>query len=190
MSTRPTLSIHLDGNTFRSYYYLKEELIAFCKEMGLQSTGGKQELAERINCYLDTGEKSTSTDDRKVRIDIGQITLEAVIENNFVCSEKHRAFFKQAIGSGFSFNVKFQKWLKSNAGKLYSEAITAYYMIQEANKNTTSKIDRQFEYNTYIRDFFHDNKGKTLADAITCWKYKKNLQGHNQYQKEDLCALG
>ena len=31
MSTRPELSKKLDTETFRSYYYLKEELMAFCK---------------------------------------------------------------------------------------------------------------------------------------------------------------
>ena len=51
------------------------------------------------------------------------------------------------------------------------------------------KIDRQFEYNTYIRDFFANNKGKNLDDAIKCWKYKKQLQGHNKYEKSDLVAL-
>lgn len=43
--------------------------------------------------------------------------------------------------------------------------------------------------NTYIRDFFADNKGKSLDDAIKYWKYKKQLQGHNRYEKSDLIAL-
>ncbi len=49
--------------------------------------------------------------------------------------------------------------------------------------------DSQFEYNTYIRDFFADNQGKSLKDAIKCWKYKKSLQGHNRYEPSDLIAL-
>lgn len=60
----------------------------------------------------------------------------------------------------------FQKWLKENAGKTYRDAIDAYYQILENKKKGRTKIDRQFEYNTYIRDFFEDNKGKTLEDAI------------------------
>ena len=35
MSERPRLDRTLDGKTFRSYYYLKEELTAFCRENGL-----------------------------------------------------------------------------------------------------------------------------------------------------------
>lgn len=55
---------------------------------------------------------------------------------------------------------------------------------------TEVEIDKQFEYNTYIRDFFADNSSKTLEDAIRCWKYKKRLPGHNRYEKSDLAALG
>ena len=76
-----------------------------------------------------------------------------------------------------------------SAGKTYKEAIDAYYQILEERKKNKTKIDKQFEYNTYIRDFFADNQGKSLDDAITCWKYKKKLQGHNRYEKSDLIAL-
>ena len=79
----------------------------------------------------------------------------------------HRKFYENEIGKTFKFNVLFQKWLKNN--------------------KTT--IDKQFEYNTYIRDFFNDNKDKSLEDAIKCWKYKKSLKGHNKYEKEDLNIL-
>ena len=74
-------------------------------------------------------------------------------------------------------------------GKTYKEAIAAYYEILENKKKNKSSIDKQFEYNTYIRDFFAHNKGKTLEEAIKCWKYKKNLQGHNRYEESDLIVL-
>lgn len=79
--------------------------------------------------------------------------------------------------------------MKSNAGKTYSDSIRAYYQILEDKKKNKTKIDKQFEYNTYIRDFFNDNKDKTLKQAIMCWKYKKNLKGHNKYEKSDLQVL-
>ncbi len=92
--------------------------------------------------------------ERKVAVHISNIDLNTKIEPNFVCTEKHRAFFKEHIGTAFSFNVVFQKWLKVNAGKTYKEAIVAYYRILEEKKNEKTTIDKQFEYNTYIRDFF------------------------------------
>jgi dTDP-glucose pyrophosphorylase len=52
---RPILSKQLDGQTFRSFYYLKEELIRFCRENGLPVSGGKIEITDRIAYFLDTG---------------------------------------------------------------------------------------------------------------------------------------
>ena len=66
-----------------------------------------------------------------------------------------------------------------------------WYEIQEEKKRNkgVSQIDSQFEYNTYIRDFFNNNKDKSLKDAIMCWRYKKSLAGHNRYERQDLCAI-
>ena len=192
MSERPSLTKDLDGEAFRSFYYLKEELMGFCRENGLPTAGGKLEIANRIAYFLDTGKRLTAS--KSVRSgrackDPVSITEATSIEVNFVCSETHRAFFKAAIGKQFSFNVAFQKWLKANSGKTYAQAIQAYHQILVDKKNHKTTIKKQFEYNTYIRDFFEDNKGLSLTDAIACWKYKRSQQGHNRYEKTDLAAL-
>ena len=109
-----------------------------------------------------------------------------MIEENIIFSEVHRAFFKRELGNSFTFKVAFQKWLKANTGKTYREAIAIY---PEIVAKKPQKIDAQFEYNTYIRDFFADNQGRSLQEAIVCWKYKKSLPGSNNYQSEDLSAL-
>ncbi|MBQ8175779.1 MAG: hypothetical protein IJ035_01925 [Oscillospiraceae bacterium] len=189
MSERPELNKNLDGKTFRSFYYLKEELINFCRDNHLPVSGGKTELTERIAIFLDTGKVTAASTKRKATVTVGAITENTIIEANIVCSEKHRAFFKEKIGKSFSFNVLFQKWLKSNAGKTYGDAVEAYYNILEEKKNGKTTIDKQFEYNTYIRDFFEANQGRSLEEAIRCWKYKKGLQGHNRYEQSDLAAL-
>lgn len=188
MDHRPALDRNLDSKTFRDYYYLKEELVSFCRENSIPVSGGKIELTDRIAYFLDTG-KALSAPSAKRRAAVSAIHEDAEIEAGFVCSEKHRAFFREHIGCGFSFNTAFQKWLKSNSGKTYKEAIAAYYQILEDKKRGKTKIGKQFEYNTYIRDFFADNKGKSLEEAIKCWKYKKQLQGHNRYERSDLIAI-
>ena len=189
MSERPKLSLNISVDTFKNYYFLKEELVDFCRQNGLQTSGSKQELTERIACFLETGKRTKTNPKPKSTVNIGDITEDTLIEPNIVCSEKHRAFFKEKIGKTFSFNVAFQKWLKSNAGKTYADAIQAYYAILEEKKKSKTVIDKQFEYNTYIRDFFADNNGMSLENAIKCWKYKKSLKGHNRYEKSDLIAL-
>lgn len=193
MRERPILSKELEYDTFLQYYYLKEELVVFCKENGLSTNGGKQDITKRIEHFLKTGEKLVEPVVKRKNVDtnINELSLESIIEENFVCSEKHRAFFKAIIGDTFSFNVTFQKYLKTSAGKTYSDAVNEWYKIQEDKKGNKGKseIDSQFEYNTYIRDFFKDNKDKTLKEAIKCWKFKKGLAGHNKYERQDLSVL-
>ena len=189
MRERPELSRELNGTALRGYYYLKQELADFCKENGLPTSGSKAELTDRIADFLDTGKVRKSAAKRKPTAMIGTLTEDTVIEPNIVCSEKHRAFFREKIGKGFSFCVPFQRWLKANAGKTYGDAIRAYERIIKEKKQTKTEIGRQFEYNTYIRDFFADNPGKSLRDAILCWNYKKSFPGTHQYERSDLCAL-
>lgn len=189
MAERPVLDKNLDSKTFREFYYLKEELVDFCRKNSLPASGGKIEITDRIAYFLDTGEIQAASKAKRKAITVSDITRNTIIEVDFVCSEKHRVFFKEHIGNSFSFNVVFQKWLKGNAGKTYQEAIEAYYQILADKKKGKTKIDRQFEYNTYIRAFFADNRGRTLEEAIMCWKYKKQLQGHNRYERSDLVAL-
>lgn len=189
MTERPVLDKNLDSKIFRDFYYLKAELVDFCRKNTLPTSGGKLEITDRIAYFLDTGKILPASSAKKKAIAISGIQEDTRIEPNFVCSEKHRVFFKEHIGGSFSFNVAFQKWLKGNAGKTYKEAITAYYQILEEKKMGKTKIDKQFQYNTYIRDFFADNQGKSLEEAIKCWKYKKHLQGHNRYERPDLIAI-
>lgn len=185
MKIEKNMDIHLFQNT----YFLKEELVNFARENDLQATGSKEELTKRIEEYLNTGVKLTNSTRTIRKQKINCITKEMRIESPFVCSEKHREFFRATIGPSFKFNVSFQKWLKENGGKTYQDAIKAYYDIQEYKKNHKTTIGKQFEYNTYIRDFFAANKDKNLNDAIKCWKYKKNLLGSNQYEDSDLSIL-
>ena len=182
------LTKDLNAEEFKEYYFLKEDLKDFCRSEGLKVSGNKQDLENRIIHYLSTGEELKEPGIKQVFNDTkSEISLDSRLGENFKCSEDKRAFFEKEIGSGFKFKVKFQKWLKSNPDKTYREAIEAYHEIQNSKEKTN--IDKQFQYNQYIRDFFEDNDDKSLDDAIKCWKYKKSLKGHNRYEKSDLGVL-
>lgn len=175
MSKIPTLNRDLDGKTFQDYYYLKEELVTFCRAEGLSTSGGKIELTNRIAHFLDTGEKTAAKCRNKTKtVQIGKITEDSKIENNFVCSETHRAFFKEKIGDTFSFPVAFQKWLKENTGKTYKEAIEAYYLILEEKKIGKTTIDRQFEYNTIFEISLQITMGNLLMMQLSVGSIKRD----------------
>ena len=85
MESRPELVRGLDSKTFREYYYLKEELLAFCRANHLPVSGGKQELTERIACFLDTGEIREPVAKRAAprKKAASEITRESIIEDGF-----------------------------------------------------------------------------------------------------------
>jgi len=174
---------------FRSGYYLKEELVRFCRQEGLPVSGGKEELTRRVSRYLETGEALPPERGARPPPGKGDVTEDSVIEDPPSFSERHRAFFVGRLGEGFTFNVPFQRWLRANAGKSYGEAAAAYPLVMEERRKGKTEIGRQFEYNTYIRDFFADNEGRGLSDAIRCWRRKKGMQGSHRYDRADLAAL-
>lgn len=112
------------------------------------------------------------------------ISLDDIIPQNVVCSQELRAFFVEHLGKGFHFKAEFQDWLHNNAGKTFREAVETYHSIEHPKE-----IKPQFEYNQYIRDFFADNKGATLKDAISCWHWKKIQPGSHRYERTDKDIL-
>ncbi len=112
------------------------------------------------------------------------VSLDGVIPHKVVCSQELRAFFAEHIGKGFHFKAEFQDWLHNNAGKTFRDAVEAYHSIEHPKE-----IKPQFEYNQYIRDFFADNKGATLTQAIRCWHWKKRQPGSHRYEASDIDAV-
>ena len=108
MNERPELNKKLDTTTFRSFYYLKQELADFCKENGLPASGSKADLTDRIAYFLDTGSVLKHTAERKTAVNIGTLTEDTVIEPNIVCSEKHRAFFCEKLEKASLFMFRFR----------------------------------------------------------------------------------
>ena len=189
---RPKLSNSITIVSFKSFYWLKTELVDFCRKTGISSFGKKQEIQKRIEHYLITGEKlSKQVNKQKNQLNKQYlIKLDTLIPDNYKNDTSHRIFFKSVIGERFKFNVVFMKWMQSNAGKTYQEAVNQWLKIEKDKKSGKKfKIGAQFEYNQYVRDFFKANPGMKRKDAIECWKYKKSLPGTNKFEFSDLDAL-
>lgn len=186
MDERPLLAEGLDDDLFMRYYYSKKEMMDFCRQVGLSTRGSKYDLIIRIGLYLDMGFKTNLVANRPVGCIPDKITLETRIEENIVCSQKHRAFFKEVIGPSFTFIVPFQEWLREHAGSTYAEAVSEWY---ELKKKKIRDIPGQCEYNAYIHDFFQHNPGRSMKEAIQCWNFKKMCPDDREYSSEDLWVL-
>ncbi|HDX9635036.1 DUF6434 domain-containing protein [Bacillus cereus group sp. MYBK108-2] len=185
---RPPLTKSISIEDFQNYYWLKAELQTFCRENGLPASGSKIEITDCISHYLTTGKILKNSSVQKVSkasLSYKDLSLQTIITNNHRCSEDVRAFFKEKIGTNFSFTVALQKFFKENVGKTYEDAIAFWHEENERKKYPTYKttIGAQFEYNRFTRDFFEDpnNKGKAKADAIAAWNEMKAKPGSNVY---------
>ena len=194
---RPPLDPRLSPDDFRSFYWLKEELVAFCRAFGLPSTGSKEQISANIELFLATGtikqEKTRAASQEAVRKpEQGSppqepLSVHTIITTAYRSDQAHRAFFRSLIGQEFHFTVHFMNFMKENIGKTYQDAIDEWYRERERKKDRTSRspIAPQFEYNQYIRAYFEHNPGKTLQDAIASWNRKKKRRGSTTYSPAD-----
>jgi len=184
---RPALTKDIHIQSFKDYYWLKEELQAFCREHGLSASGSKTEISERIELFLRTGEikkPTRASSSMKKAVASAELTLDTVITENHRCSQEVRAFFKSVIPN-FHFSTYIQNYFKENVGKTYRDAVDAWVEEEKRKKEPTykKKIAPQFEYNQFIRDYFADpsNQGKNREAAIEAWNAIKKLPGSNKY---------
>jgi hypothetical protein len=173
---RPPLNRNLSVADFQNFYWLKEELTAFCRTERISTKGGKLALSDRIISYLQTGEivqpEKNKVASSKFDWNKASLDLDTPITDNYKNTEHVRAFMRKEIGSHFRFNTAFMEWMKQNAGKTMKDAIVEWKRIYDLKKDKSYKteIAPQFEYNAHIRNFLSDKPGKTMKDAIDSWK--------------------
>lgn len=184
---RPNLTKDISVDSFKDFYWLKEELQSFCRESRISASGSKIEISDRIETFLRTGKIKKSIRKSKVKSSSeiqADLSLDTFISENHRCSQNVRAFFKTVIPN-FHFSTYIQNYFKNNIGKTYRDVVDAWHKEEERKKDPSykKKIDSQFEYNQFIRDFFADtnNQGKSREKVIEAWNKIKKLPGSNKY---------
>jgi len=189
---KPELNSNTSLKDFKDFYWLKEELVSFCKKNEINCSGGKIEIANRIIYFLETGKKDRKRNVQRSKSNFDwnteRLSCETVITDNYKNTENVRRFFIDEIGTHFKFNVPFMNWAKQNIGKTLQDAANEWnriYLLKK-DKNYQSEIDSQFEYNAYMRDFLKDNPSLTANDARKYWMLKRETRGSKKYAKSDL----
>jgi SAP domain-containing new25/Domain of unknown function (DUF6434) len=173
---RPTLSSALSPAEFSRWYWLKNELCAFCRMQALPASGSKQELSQRIASYL-TGVPPVHIPNTKKRLSAmpDHFDLSTIIGINWRCTQELRAFFESQVGAGFRFNEALRTFIFTRAGSTLKEALDHY---QQSIRAQHKPIAKQFEYNRHIREFHATNPHATRNDAIAAW-WAKRAQPEN-----------
>lgn len=191
---RPDLLTIKTAEELRQWYWLKAELVAYCKALKISYVGNKAEITDRIAKVLTTGVVETTTANKKRKASSNfnwakeTLTLETIITDSYKNGTNTRTFFQQQLGEKFKFNIAFMAWMKANSGKTLKDAVEIWQELeaQKKNKNFKSTIPSSNQYNQYMRDFFADNPDKTINDARKFWLLKRSLPGSNKYESSDL----
>ena len=84
-------------------------------------------LTQIVKATLPALQKPQAVRNKRVRMTRQYpASLDDVIVPNLVCSQELRAFFEEHLGKDFRYKVKFQGWLRDNAGRTFRDAIEAY----------------------------------------------------------------
>ena len=182
-----------ESEQFLKWYWLKEELILFCKEKGLSPRGKKFDLRDRILAYLDGKELQP---ERKKKPVSGfnwakeVLTLDTRITDSVTFGKNFRGFMKENIGPRFVCHSDFMAWVRSHHGATLKEAIDAWFALEKRKENPQFKreIAPQNMLAQYTRDFFQDNPSCSREQMMKCWLNKKSLPtqgGKVIYERED-----
>lgn len=191
---RPPIQHISTASEFRNWYWLKAELIDYCKVLGIPYSGNKAELTDRIATAIETDDlyqiskpkrqKSISKFNWKTE----ELTLDTIITDNYSNSQNMRHFMQKYADPKFKFYIDFMTWMKENVGKTLRDAIAAHqtFELRKKDPNFKSTIPPSNQYNRYMRDFFADNPDQTIVNARKCWAWKRSIPGNNLYEKTDL----
>ncbi|MCC5853813.1 MAG: hypothetical protein JJU30_13310 [Alkalimonas sp.] len=161
----------MSATEFRRWYWLKSELAAFARELGLSSTGLKGDIAARITAHLSGCSPPPSKPKvRKTATMPVAFTPSTVIGEGWRCTKQLRAFFESQCGAGFRFNASLRAFIASGNGQPLSAAVAAY---SESLRQGPQPIAAQFEYNRHMRAFKAAYPGSTHAEAVAAWRLKR-----------------
>ncbi len=182
---RPQITPDLSEKEFKNYYWLKAELLQFCREVGLSTVGNKQEVGDRIAQFLRTGIKQEPRGraSKKTQLYPSELSLSTIVTESFTCTREVRDFFEAQVGPQFKFSVLLQRYIKHHPGITFRDIITKYHLLEQSKKSGELKteIESQFEYNQFTRDYFGNpkNTGKSHSDCIAAWKTHKSKPKNN-----------
>ena len=182
MTDRPDIADCIDATTFRQWYYLKAELIAFARTKGIKTTGGKFEIADRIAYFLDHGEPPAAhrkAKPRKSKFDwhAAPLTHETIITDSYKNTQNMRRFMQAQI-PGYKFSIPFMDWMKANVGLTLADAVKAAKQIDADKKAGKKQPDQPHnQYNAYTRAYFAHVPQGTQAELRQLWALRRKQPG-------------
>lgn len=182
MNERPELTRDLDQATFAEYYWLRDELAAFCRLNDLSTAGGKRELTARVTALL-TGKSQPAVQRRPPSKAMPvAFTRQTPVGSGWRCSEALRAFICLDLGRPFRFDRFMREQISAGSGALLGEVIDEWRK-QEGRKH---EIEPQFEYNRFTKEYRLHAPKATHATVVRSWNSYRALPLAQRPSVEDM----
>ena len=174
---KPQLKPGMSIRDFQIYYWMKADLIAFARLLGLGTHGYKPELSARILRALRGQPEREKKQSTKAPRDSDKPLHRDTPVLNYRSDKRTRQFFESQIGPSFHFTYHVNQYRLANDGVTYGDLIDEWLAERERrrSKDYTPKIVGHAEYNRFVRAYFADsaNKGKTMRHAAAAWNALK-----------------
>lgn len=174
-SERPNLSADLSEQEFLRWYWLKAELEAFARELGIRRTGGKDLLTARISASLskrDFAEPAPALRSRGAQL-AGPICSTTVIPAGQRSSQIVREWMLEQVGPSFHFDAAMREFFaRSDGSKTMQDAVDHFHATR--NAALVKPIDQQFEYNRFTRAWHQQHPAGTRDELLAAWRAYRN----------------
>ncbi len=190
LEKRPAIERIKTGVEFERWYWLKAELLDYCRLRGLGTVGQKRELAARIVQYLDTGTVAKPQTKKVVStFDWGKepLTPRTKITDSYRNSQNMRQFMKAHAGEHFKFSNEFMEWMRGNEGKTLKDAIKFWRSLDQKKRQEgyREKPLPQNQYNAFTRALSEVRPGISAKEMRRLWAIKRSKPGPHIYQPGD-----
>jgi hypothetical protein len=170
---RPTLSSALSAAEFQAWYWLKEELVAFCRTAQLPYSGNKVDIEAVIIAHLERRNALPIRPPRRATVKMpATFKLDDVIGAGWTCNPALGAFFRAELGNRFHFNKAMRDFIHDGEGRTLAEAVDCFKASMKPGQ-PKREIAPSLEYNQHTRAFFAANPGATRQQVIDAWWEKR-----------------
>ena len=170
--SRPPLTPALAVEEFARWYWRKDELVPFCRQLGLPTSGSKPEVTARIAAALAGHATTARVARRRTGTMPGTFSRDTVIGMGWRCNPALGAFLRRVCGPAFRFNLTMRTFIHTAVGATLEDAIECY-RASVAPGAPPQPMLPQNEYNAHLREYARAHPGSTAAEARAAWHRRR-----------------
>jgi SAP domain-containing new25/Domain of unknown function (DUF6434) len=166
--SRPPLTDRLSAEEFLRWYWLRAELAAFARMLGLGAGGPKTELTDRIAARLAGRSVPVAVRHRRRPGRLPEpLTSATVIPTDQPCTQPVRQWLVDAVGPSFRFDAAMREFFASADGlHTLGDAVTHWHRTRQQARRA---IDPQFELNRFTRRWHLDRPQGSRTELLADW---------------------